>query len=166
MLNKKRGADDVRLLSAGRWATAWRAPLLPGERATAAASVSLRDGGPGNAAGALVPVVAFGAASAFGEDYPASGRVLLVEVRRTATNAGGGINPPPPAKPGSYRAALAGDPAWEAEVVYSREFRGPVTAVSAIDGALIVAYGSRVEALAWGEDFFFFFFFSVIFFPF
>ena len=30
----------------------WRAPLLPGERATAAASVSLRDGGPGNAAGA------------------------------------------------------------------------------------------------------------------
>ena len=153
LLNKKKGADDVRLLSAGRWATAWRAPLLPGERATAAASVALRDGGPGNAAGALVPVVAFGAASAFGEDYPASGRVLLVEVRRTATTGGGerGGQEQKEKKPRSYRAALAGDPNWEAEVVYSREFRGPVTAVSAIDGALIVAYGSRVEALAWGE---------------
>jgi len=153
--NKKRGADDVRLLSAGRWATVWRAPLLPGERATAAASVSLRDGGPGNAAGALVPMVAFGAASAFGEDYPASGRVLLVEVRRTTNGGSGGVNgngEQSKAKPGSYRAPLAGDPAWEAEVVYSREFRGPVTAVSAIDGALIVAYGARVEALAWGES--------------
>ena len=147
LLSRKRGADDVRLLSAGRWATVWRAPLLPAERVTAAASVSLRDGGPGNTAGALIPMVAFGAASAFGEDYPASGRVLLAEVRRT-TRGGGGERAPP--RPGSYRAPLAGDPAWEAEVVYSREFRGPVTAVSAIDGALIVAYGSRVEALAWG----------------
>jgi hypothetical protein len=164
LLNKKRGADDVRLLSAGRWATAWRAPLLPGERATAAASVSLRDGGPGNAAGSLIPMVAFGAASAFGEDYPASGRVLLVEVRRTAGAAGAGGGERGPPKPGSYRAALAGDAAWEAEVAYSREFRGPVTAVSAIDGALIVAYGSRVEALAWGKrgGSFFFFLFSRI----
>lgn len=157
LIGRKKGADDVRLLSAGRWATAWRAPLLPGERATAAASVALRDGGPGNAAGALVPVVAFGAASAFGEDYPASGRVLLVEVRRT-NSAPAATAAAQAAKPGSYRAPLAGDPAWEAEVVYSREFRGPVTAVSAIDGALIVAYGSRVEALAWGMFFFFFFF--------
>ena len=100
-------------------------------------------------------MVAFGAASAFGEDYPASGRVLLVEVRRTTGTAEAEeaewkrmANTP---KPGSYRAALAGDAAWEAEVAYSREFRGPVTAVSAIDGALIVAYGSRVEALAWGK---------------
>ena len=161
--------DEVRLLSAEGLDTLWRAPLAPGEAATALASVSLRDGGPlppprpgmpqappPGGTGALVELVAVGTAlTGCGEDFPATGRVLLVEVRRAGEVPAGGVEG---AALGCRRGRAllrAGGgtvpPAaqWEAEIIYSREFRGPVTTLSAMDGALIVAYGSRVEALGW-----------------
>jgi cleavage and polyadenylation specificity factor subunit 1 len=138
-------SDEVRLLSPNTWRPLWRHALAAGEAATALASVALRDGGPG-AAGPLVPLIAVGTACGAGEDYPASGRVLLIEVRRTGTPPLASAVPPVGAAP------LTGDGAgWEAAVVYSRELRGPVTGLAALDGALILSYGARVEGHGWAE---------------
>jgi len=164
--------DEVRLLSSEGLDTLWRAALAPGEAASSVASVSLREGGPvaparpgvapapppAPGAGALAELVAVGTAiTGCGEDYPATGRVLLIEVRRAGEPAAGGAEGLPgcrrgraPLKTrGGAGTATAAPPAWEAEIIYSREFRGPVTTLAAMDGALVVSYGSRVEALAW-----------------
>jgi cleavage and polyadenylation specificity factor subunit 1 len=133
---------ELRLLAPGSWAALWRHALAPGEAALAVEPVRLRD----NATGATVPLIAVGAGFAAGEDYPCSGRVLLFEVRRAAPPGGPGA-PPPRLKPFGGGAA-PGAAGWEAELVYSREFKGPVTAVSTVEGYLLVATGNRLETCA------------------
>ena len=147
------GVGEVRLIhpgagggGGGRWATAWRHAVHPGERVTAAVSVALSDGGPGTP-GPLLPFIAVGTAFGTGEDAPAWGRVLLVEVRREGVDGAASAVPPVGAAPLSG----PGGAGWEASIIYSRELRGPVTCVSSLDGALIVAYGSRVEGHAWAD---------------
>lgn len=56
----------------------WRYSLLPGEQALCLKSVALCEGGDESAN--PEPFIAVGCASAFGEDYPALGRVLLFQV--------------------------------------------------------------------------------------
>eukprot|EP00887_Chlorella_sp_A99_P001781 scaffold19.g1781.t1 len=123
---KARGSMDgheVRLVRPGAWATLWRHALLPGEHALSVAAVHLKDHTTGN----TVPLIAVGAGLPVGEDYPCGGRLLLFEVTRAgAGSAGKGSG-------------------LKVDLIYSREFRGPVTAVSTVEGYLLVATGNRIE---------------------
>jgi cleavage and polyadenylation specificity factor subunit 1 len=111
---------ELRLLSPGGWGTVWRYALLPGEAALAVEAVRLRDATTGD----TVPLLAVGTGFSAGEDYPCSGRVLLFEVRRPAGGAGGG---------------------WGGELVFAREFKGPVTALCSLEGHLLLSTGNRLE---------------------
>lgn len=105
--------------------------LLPGESVLALEALHLRD----STTGSTVPVVVVGVGfAAGGEDYPCSGRVLVFEVVRCAS-----IDPPS-GHVSSSKAVL-----WRLALLYSREFKGPVTAVSAVDGLLLLATGNRLE---------------------
>jgi hypothetical protein len=61
----------------------WRYPMVPGETVTALKHVSLCEGGDENAN--PEPFLAVGCSSSFGEDYPAMGRVLLIQVLKEKT---------------------------------------------------------------------------------
>lgn len=111
---------EIRLVQPGSWATLWRYALLPGEEALTVEAVHLKDA----RTGSTVPLLAVGTGFAAGEDYPCSGRVLLFEVRR-------------------QREATGAE--WGAEVVYAREFKGPVTQVATLEGHLLLATGNRLE---------------------
>ncbi|GAB4813518.1 hypothetical protein N2152v2_000564 [Parachlorella kessleri] len=122
---------EVRLIDPGTWSTAWRYSLLPGERALAVKAVHLRD----TATGSTVPLLAVGAAFTAGEDYPVLGRVLLFRVHRG------------PAE-GAAPAEAPGQHEWSATLVYSRDFRGPVSALACLEGYLLLSAGNRIETLA------------------
>lgn len=96
--------------------------MLPGEGVLAVEALHLKD----STTGSTVPVVVVGVGFAgAGEDYPCSGRVLVFEVSKDQTHG---------------KALL-----WNLNLLYSREFKGPVTAVSAVDGLLLLATGNRLE---------------------
>lgn len=114
---------ELRAFAPGSWRLVGSAPLEPLERGCALAALSLRDEGDG---GAIVPVLAVGAALPFGEDYPCTGRVALYVVGD----------------------ASEGDGRSRLRLLCHRTFRGPVTALRAVDGLLMVATGSRIEACA------------------
>ena len=112
---------ELRLVQPGTWATIWQYALLPGEVILAIETVHLRDA----TTGATVPLLAVGIGFAAGEDYPCSGRVILFEVNRT-TNEGG-------------------QQTWVAEMIFGREFKGPVTGLATMEGHLLLSTGHRLE---------------------
>lgn len=112
---------EIRLVQPGTWATLWQYALLPGEVALAIETVHLRDA----TTGATVPLLAVGAGFGAGEDYPCSGRVLLFEVRRNSTSGQ--------------------SPSWSAEMIFAREFKGPVTGLATMEGHLLLSTGHRLE---------------------
>ena len=106
--------------------TLWRYPLLPREDGLAVKSVALRDFASGAGDEAFVAV---GTGSPLGEDYPALGRVLLFQItRETRVDLDGGRED-----------AVAG------RLALWRELAGPVVAVEALRGYLLVAVGPRLE---------------------
>ncbi|KAL4424540.1 hypothetical protein ABPG77_010120 [Micractinium sp. CCAP 211/92] len=114
---------ELRLVwPAGGWQAVWRHELLPGEKALSVAAVRLRD----QLSGATVPLLAVGAALPAGEDYPCGGRLLLFEVTR----------------------GEAGSGQWDGRLIYTREFKGPVTALAGLEGYLLLASGNRIETCA------------------
>ena len=108
---------ELRLISPGTWATLWQYSLQPGEFALTVDAVYLRDA----TTGATMPLLAVGAGFAAGEDYPCSGRVLLFEVKKNDANK------------------------FVAEMIYAREFKGPVTGVATMEGHLLISTGHRLE---------------------
>lgn len=65
----------------GGWAyPKWTYPLLPGETGLCLQQVALKEAGPGGPAGDPKPYLGVGTSSNFGEDFPATGRVLLFQL--------------------------------------------------------------------------------------
>jgi cleavage and polyadenylation specificity factor subunit 1 len=122
---------EIRLVQPGTWATLWQYALLPGEIALSLETVHLRDA----TTGATFPLLALGVGFNAGEDYPCSGRVLLFEViHRTPNN---------PSK--NNKSSGGGGGGWTAELIYAREFKGPVTGVATMEGNLLISTGNRLE---------------------
>ena len=64
-----------------------------------------------------------------GEDYPSTGRILLLDIAKSANDE------------------------WEGKVVWSQECRAPVGIVAVLDGSLLMGIGNRLELCAWtGRD--------------
>ena len=110
-------SHEVRLVSPTSWKVLWTHQLLPGERSLCVTAVHLKD----QTSGATIPMLAVGTSFAAGEDYPCSGRVILVEVGRGS------------------------DGAWAGSIVFHREFKGPITNISSVDGYLLLSTGNRLE---------------------
>lgn len=108
--------DEVRLIDPNSWLTIWRQSFHPGERALAVHVAHLRD----STTGATIPLIAIGVGFVAGEDYPCNGRVLLFEISRDGNN-------------------------WTGRLVYSREYKGPVTALAVVEGCLLLSTGNRIE---------------------
>ena len=122
---------DVRLVEPGTWATLWQYALLPGEMVLCVESCHLRD----ETTGSTVPLLAVGVGFAAGEDYPCSGRVLLFEVRRKSMDM----------NTTNTTTTTTPLPEWSAQVIYAREFKGPVTGVATMEGHLLLSTGHRLE---------------------
>lgn len=108
---------EVRIISPSTWTVLWSFQLLPGEKGISIQALHLKD----QESGATVPMIAVGTSFAAGEDYPCSGRVILIEVTRQENNA------------------------WAGRMTYAREFKGPVTNVTAVEGYLLLSTGNRIE---------------------
>lgn len=109
---------EILLVNPTTWLQTWRFGLLPGETGLAVEAVHLKDA----SSGATVPMIVVGTAFSAGEDYPCSGRVILVEITKSEETG-----------------------TWNGQIVYSREFKGPVTALSTVEGYLLLSTGNRIE---------------------
>ena len=110
-------SHEVRLVSPNSWKVMWTHQLLPGERSLCITAVHLKD----QTSEATVPLLAVGTSFAAGEDYPCSGRVILVEVSKTDNGS------------------------WGGNVVFQREFKGPITNITSVEGYLLLSTGNRLE---------------------
>jgi cleavage and polyadenylation specificity factor subunit 1 len=122
---------EIRLVQPGTWATLWQYALLPGEIALSLDTVHLRD----STTGSTFPLLALGVGFNAGEDYPCSGRVLLFEVQRRSNTS---------STTQDNNAKKLGS-GWAAELIYAREFKGPVTGVASMEGNLLISTGHRLE---------------------
>jgi len=137
---------ELRLVQPGTWATIWQYALLPGEIVLSLDTVHLRD----STTGSTFPLLALGVGFNAGEDYPCSGRVLLFEVHLRNNSSTAQTN--------NTKKSSGG---WAAELIFAREFKGPVTGVATMEGNLLISTGHRLEictlsttsrALEGGED--------------
>lgn len=110
---------ELRFFNPNSWMTLWEYALLPGEAGLVVEAAHLKD----STSGATVPLVVVGTAFSAGEDYPCSGRVLLFELTKNESST----------------------PSWNGRLVYAREFKGPVTGVSTVQGYLLLSTGNRIE---------------------
>jgi len=110
-------SHEVRLVSPTSWKVLWMHQLLPGERSLCVTAVHLKD----QTSDATIPMLAIGTSFSAGEDYPCSGRVILVEVVK------------------------GNDGAWGGNIVFHREFKGPITNISSVEGYLLLSTGNRLE---------------------
>ena len=109
---------EVRLFDPFTWKMVWKHGLLPGESGLTVEALHLKD----MTTGATVPMIVVGTAFSAGEDYPCSGRVLLFEVKKSEESS-----------------------AFQGRLVYAREFKGPVSGLSAVEGYLLLSTGNRIE---------------------
>ena len=118
---------SVRLLVPGSLDSAWQHALEPGEHVQCVRNVQLRDIN----TGALLSLLAVGTAMPGGEDTPCRGRVILFQMvwERDAESMDG------------YR--------WKGQVCCVREAKMACTALSALDGHLIVAVGTKLTVHTW-----------------
>ena len=118
---------SVRLLVPGSLDDAWQYALEPGEHVQCVRNVQLKDIN----TGALNSLLAVGTAMPGGEDTPCRGRVILFQMvweRDSESHAG-------------YR--------WKGQVCCMREARMACTALSALDGHLMVAVGTKLTVHTW-----------------
>ena len=108
---------EIRLVTPSSWSVVWKHNLLPGERGACIQAVHLKE----FESQATIPLIAVGTSFSAGEDYPCSGRVILVEVTKDDNHT------------------------WTGRVVYSREFKGPVTNITVVEGYLLLSTGNRIE---------------------
>lgn len=108
---------EVRLVNPNTWRMPWSYQLLPGERGICVQALHLRD----HTSEATIPLIAVGTAFSAGEDYPCSGRVVLIEVTKDDQNG------------------------WAGRMVFAREFKGPITNIASVEGYLLLSTGNRIE---------------------
>lgn len=110
-------SHEVRLVSPRTWKVVWTHQLLPGERSLCVTAVHLKD----QTSDATIPLLAVGTSFAASEDYPCSGRVILIEVSKRD------------------------DVGWGGNLLFQREFKGPITNISSVEGYLLLSTGNRLE---------------------
>lgn len=115
--NNSSDRHEVRLVNPNTWRVPWSYQLLPGERGVCVQALHLRD----QTSEATIPLIAVGTAFSAGEDYPCSGRVILIEVTKDDKNA------------------------WAGRMVFAREFKGPITNLTSVEGYLLLSTGNRIE---------------------
>lgn len=108
---------EVRLVNPNTWRVSWNYQLLPGERGICVQALHLRD----QTTEATIPMIVVGTAFSAGEDYPCSGRVILIEVTKDDNNA------------------------WAGRMAFAREFKGPITNITSVEGYLLLSTGNRIE---------------------
>lgn len=108
---------EIRLVNPNTWRVPWSYQLLPGEKGVCIQALHLRD----QTTEATIPLIAIGTAFSAGEDYPCSGRVILIEVTKDGSSS------------------------WNGRMVFAREFKGPVTNISSVEGYLLLSTGNRIE---------------------
>ncbi|DBA84714.1 TPA: hypothetical protein ACH3X1_005967 [Trebouxia sp. C0004] len=118
---------EVRLVRPGTWKGIWSYPLGPAEDALCVKAMQLKNAKTGESQ----PLVAVGTCHSFGEDYPGTGRVLFFEITRKPADGG------------------EDEEQWDANMIYSREFRGPVTNLTSLEGYIILTIGNRLETHQW-----------------
>jgi cleavage and polyadenylation specificity factor subunit 1 len=118
---------SVRLLVPGSLDSAWNHALEPGEHVVVVRNVQLKDIN----TGALNSLLAVGTAMPGGEDTPCRGRVLLFKMvwERDVDAVDG------------YR--------WKGQLCCVREAKMACTALSALDGHLMVAVGTKLTVHTW-----------------
>ncbi|KAL3135403.1 hypothetical protein ABBQ32_007586 [Trebouxia sp. C0010 RCD-2024] len=119
--------QQVWLVQPGQWKTIWSYALGPAEDALCIKALTLKN----SQSGETEPLVAVGTCQSFGEDYPATGRVLFFQITK---NPGGNNEE---------------QEEWTAKMIYSREFRGPVTNLTSLEGYIILTIGNRLETHQW-----------------
>ncbi|CAD7702900.1 unnamed protein product [Ostreobium quekettii] len=121
---------ELRLMIPGSWTTPWLMPLEPDEAGLAVRAVHLRDQDDGS----LHPLIAVGTSIMLGEDYPNSGRCILLQVQKHKEISS---------------SQDVSEEKWEGKVVGSQEVRGSVNALACLDGCLLVGVGGRLELCGW-----------------
>ncbi|GAQ89308.1 Cleavage/polyadenylation specificity factor [Klebsormidium nitens] len=111
---------ELRVLAPGSWEMLQRLPLLRYEHVAAASAVTLKN----ITNDQRDTLLAVGTTYVLGEDAPGQGRVLL------------------------YRVDKQEDGAW-LTAVYKEEHRAGITAVSAVQGCLLAAVGSKLILYRW-----------------
>ncbi|KAL0047613.1 hypothetical protein WJX82_007762 [Trebouxia sp. C0006] len=126
-IKPKEAGYEVRLIRPGTWKGIWSHALGPAEDALCVKAMQLKNAKTGESE----PVVAVGTCQSFGEDYPGTGRVLFFQITR---------------KPAEGSEA---EEQWATNMIYSREFRGPVTNLTSLEGYIILTIGNRLETHQW-----------------
>lgn len=72
-----------------------------------------------------------------GEDYPNSGRCMLLQIHKNKEVDASNDNV---------------EEKWEGKVVCSQEFRGSVSALGCLDGCLLMGVGGRLELCSWNGE--------------
>jgi cleavage and polyadenylation specificity factor subunit 1 len=116
-LERRVGGHEVRLVNPASWRVLWSHQLLPGENSLCVTAVHLKD----QSSEATIPLLAVGTSFAAGEDYPCSGRVILIKVLK------------------------GDDGSFQGEIIFSREFKGPITNIASVEGYLLLSTGNRLE---------------------
>jgi cleavage and polyadenylation specificity factor subunit 1 len=120
----------IRLLHPGSLERAWQHTLDPGEHVLSVRNAQLRN----TKTGALQSLLVVGTAFPGGEDTPCRGRALLFDV--------------------AWRMdAKTGQPEWQGRLACAREAKMACTALSGLEGHLIVAIGNKLIVHSWdGAD--------------
>eukprot|EP00892_Ulva_mutabilis_P007723 jgi/Ulvmu1/5322/UM022_0116.1 len=124
---------QIRGVTRDTLATACEVRMKPLETILSLETVKLSVPASGDAGPSTAVFVAAGVGSLVTEDWSSQGAVHLFSVAKEQTQTAEG----------------AFVEQWQLQPVYRREVAGPVTALSASDGRLVVAYGHNVELYKW-----------------
>ena len=128
---------SLRLLNPGSLECAWQHTLDPGEHVQTVRNVQLRN----TKTGALQSMLAIGTAWPGGEDTPCRGRCLLFDVAWSMKSRG----------PASHTAN--NQPEWQGRLACTRDAKMACTALSGLEGHLIIAIGNKLIVHSWDGEF-------------
>ena len=131
---------SLRLLNPGSLECAWQHVLDPGEHVQTVRNVQLRN----TKSGALQSMLAVGTAWPGGEDTPCRGRILLFDVAWKMTYAATGQH--------STSSGNTNQPEWQGRVACERDAKMACTALSGLEGHLVVAIGNKLVVHQWDGE--------------
>eukprot|EP00898_Chlorokybus_atmophyticus_P006401 jgi/Chlat1/6762/Chrsp50S06459 len=122
---------DIRVFTPDNWESVWQQPMEPAENVLTLQQVSIKD----ISIGTMVSLIAVGTAVVAGEDASCRGRLILLSVTRNNTSVDGG--------------ALSSKPDITVKQLFAHEFKGPLSALAALDGYLLLAIGPKIIVHTW-----------------
>ena len=126
----------IRLLVPGTLESAWQHTLDPGEHVQTVQNVQLRN----TRTGALQSMLVAGTAFPGGEDTPCRGRALLFDVAWRMRSSGAGSR------------SHTGQPEWIGRLACVREAKMACTALSGLEGNLVIAIGNKLIVHSWDGE--------------